>query len=118
MRAWKPAPVVQESLRRLPQEFISVSYSDPRPTISQVLSLAPLVGGLVDSFAPDAHFDVSALPPAQEVTRHLFPNVSVTTDDGHTLRMESRDSLAVPFDLAGIDTYLLFGVLSVARAAF
>jgi hypothetical protein len=120
MRAWKPTPAVQESLRLLPQEFISISYSDPRTTITQVLSLAPLVGGLVDSgvFGPEVHFDVGAMPNAQEVTRHLFPNVGVTTDDGHTLRMESRDSLALPFDVAGLDTYLLFGFLSVARAAF
>jgi hypothetical protein len=118
MRAWKPSPGVQESLRRLPQEFVSVSFSDPRPTINQLLSLAPLIGGLVDSFGPQVRFDVHALPNAQEVIRHLFPNVGVTTDDGHTLRMESRDSLALPFDLAGLDTYALFGILSVARVAF
>jgi hypothetical protein len=118
LRAWKPSPGVQESLRQLPQEFLSVSYSDPRPTINQILSLAPLIGGLVDSFGPEVHFDVHALPNAQEVTRHLFPNVSVTTDDGHTLRTESRDSLALHFELAGLDTYVLFGVLSFARVAF
>jgi len=38
---------------------------------------------------------------------HLFPNVSVTTDDGKVLRLDSRTSLQLPFDLAGIDTYSL-----------
>jgi hypothetical protein len=77
-----------------------------------LLSLAPLIGGSVASFAPQLDFDVSTLPNAQEATRHLFPNVSVTTDDGKTLRSETRGSLSLPFDLTGLDTYAIFGFLT------
>ncbi len=110
--AWKPSPDIEEALRQMPGEFISISWNDPRPSVTQLLSIAPLVGGAVASFAPQVDFDVSTVPNAQEVTRHLFPNVSVTTDDGKTLRSETRSSLSLPFDVAGLDTYAIFGLLS------
>jgi hypothetical protein len=110
--AWKPSPEVEEALRQMPQEFISISWSDPRPTVSMLFSIAPLIGGAVSSFAPQLNFDVSTLPNTQEVTRRLFPNVSITTDDGKTLRNESRGSLSLPFDVTGLDTYAIFGFLS------
>jgi hypothetical protein len=105
---WKPAPVVEESLRKLPSKFVGISYTDPRPTFQQLLSLAPLLGGITANLNPSLNFDVGSLPNGQEVTRHLFPNVSVTTDDGATLRHESRGSLSLPLDLGGLDTYGLF----------
>jgi hypothetical protein len=117
LAAWKPTPDVEESLRQMPQEFISISWSDPRPSIKQILAIAPLAGGSVASFAPEINFDVASLPNAQEATRHLFPNVSITTDDGKTLRNETRGSLSLPFDLTGLDTYAFFIALS-AFASF
>jgi hypothetical protein len=108
MGAWKPGPNVVKTFDALPQEYISVSYSDPRPSIKTLLSIAPIIGASVNSFAPDFTVDVGTLPNAQEANRHLFPNVSVTTDDGKVLRMETRASLALPFELTGIDTFVLF----------
>jgi hypothetical protein len=112
LSAWKPSPDIEEMLRQMPQEFIAVSWSDPRPSIKQLLAIAPLIGGSVASFVPDVNFDVGSLPNAQEATRHLFPNISVTTDDGKTLRNETRGSLSLPFDLTGLDTYAFFAALS------
>ena len=97
---------------QMPKEFLSISWSDPRPSIKQILSIAPLIGGSVASFLPDVNFDVASLPNTQEATRHLFPNVSITTDDGKTLRNETRGSLSLPIDLTGVDTYAIFGFLS------
>jgi hypothetical protein len=94
--AWKPSQKLMESLEKFPGEYVSVSVSDPRPTVRLLLSLAPMVASGVNSFTGGT-FEVSSLPNAHEVTRHLFPNVTITTDDGTTLRMESRASLALPF---------------------
>jgi hypothetical protein len=113
--AWKPDARLEEALAKMPKDFIAISWSDPVPSMKQLLSLGPLVGGLINSFAPDAKFDVSSLPNAHEATRHLFPNVSVITDDGKTLRQETRASLALPFDLTGLDTYAIFLALSFSR---
>jgi hypothetical protein len=81
--------------------------------MKQILSIAPLIAGTANSFAPDSKFEVGTLPNAQEATRHLFPNVSVTSDDGKTLRLETRASLQLPFDITGLDTYSIFIFLGV-----
>jgi hypothetical protein len=109
---WKAGPDIVPSLDRLPKEFAYVSVSDPRPTVKQVLSVAPFIGASIRSFSPESKFDVGALPHGEMATRHLFPNVSVGTDDGTTLRIQSRTSLQLPFDAVGIDSY--FGGLFLA----
>ncbi len=108
LTAWKPGQRVTKSLEELPKEFISISYSDPRPSVKEILSIAPLIAGTANSFAPDSKFEVGSLPNAQEATRHLFPNVSVTSDDGKTLRSGNAPSLQLPFDITGLDTYSVF----------
>jgi hypothetical protein len=95
--SWKPGPQAQMGFTKLPQEFVSVYYSDPRPTLDFLLSLAPLVGGVVESFLPDSRFDVGLIPNAHEVTRHLFPNITVGTVKGNVIRLDTRASLAMPF---------------------
>jgi hypothetical protein len=75
--------------------------------MKQLLSLAPLLAALGNSFLPEARIDVASLPNAHEATKHLFPNVSVVHDDGKTLRQETRASLALPFDAAGLDLYVI-----------
>ncbi len=94
--AWKPNQELMKSLQKFPGEYVSVSVSDPRPTVRLLLSLAPMVASTVNSFT-GSNLDVSSFPNAHEVTHYLFPNVTITTDDGTTLRMESRASLALPF---------------------
>jgi hypothetical protein len=42
-------------------------------------------------------FDLDLIPNAQEATRHLFPNVTIGTDDGKRLRSDTHASLALPF---------------------
>ena len=117
--AWKPSPLVKESLDKLPKEFISISYTDPRPSLKQLMSIAPLIAGSVSSFNPTLNFEVGSLPATQEVTKHLFPNISVTSDDGKTLRQHSLDSLSLPLDITGLDTYSLFILFGVfGRFAF
>src|SRR5205823_5358209 len=88
MASWKPSSRVQAAFDKLDKEFMSVSYSDPRPSLQTLWSVAPTIGGLVNSFSPELNFDVGSLPNAQEATRHLFPNVSVTTDDGKMIRTD------------------------------
>ena len=117
LTAWKASPRVQASFEKLPREFISVSYSDPRPSLRQVFSLAPLIAAAVESFNPDLGFDVGSLPNTQEALRHLFPNVSVTTDDGKAVRLQGRGSIILPVELTGIDTYTVIVLFSLARVA-
>jgi hypothetical protein len=110
--SWKPDEMTAATLAKLPKEFTSISVSDPRPLLKVLLSFAPVLAravqqGLQQSGFKDFPIDVGALPNAHEATRHLFPNVSVTTDDGKVLRQDSRSSLQLPIDLTGIDSYTL-----------
>jgi hypothetical protein len=104
---WKPDESVERSLNKLPKEFLSVSVSDPRPSVKQVLSLAPMIGSAVRGFFPETKFDPGLIPNGHEACKHLFPNVTVTSDDGKTTRIMTRASLALPFDVAGLDSYVL-----------
>jgi hypothetical protein len=105
--AWKADEAVERSLGKMPKEFTSISVSDPRPSVKQVFALAPLVGSAIRSFSPESKFDPSLIPNGHEACKHLFPNVSVTADDGKTTRIHTRASLSLPFDLAGLDAYIL-----------
>jgi hypothetical protein len=109
---WKPDAQTAATLAKLPKEYTSISVSDPRPGLRVLLSFAPPIArglqqALQQSGVKEFPLDIGSLPNAHEATRHLFPNVSVTTDDGKVLRLDSRTSLQLPFDLAGIDTYSL-----------
>ncbi len=111
---WKATdPAVKDALDKLPKEFLSVSVSDPRPGVKQLLSLAPLIGGAVNSFVPESKFDVGTIPNAYEATKHLFPNVSVTSMKGDTLRMESRSSLELPLEMGNTDSVVALQLLSL-----
>jgi hypothetical protein len=110
---WEPDAHVRAALDKLPAEFVSISVSDPRPVLRQLLSLAPIAGGAIKSFVPDSKFNVGSIPNAHEATRHLFPNLSVVSDDGTTLRSETRASLALPVEVGILDAYgiaALFGL--------
>jgi hypothetical protein len=108
--AWKASGELQKAMAAFPKdvstvEMSGISVSDPRPGLKFVLSLLPV--GLsalntVMEFAGlpgggGAGFDVGLVPNAYEATRHLFPNVTVTTVEGGKLRSTSRTSLAFPF---------------------
>src|SRR5262249_5067260 len=97
------------------KEFLSVSVSDPRPTVNQVLALAPMVAGLVNSLVPESKFEVGLLPNAHEVSRHLFPNVSVVSTRGDTRRLETRAGLAPPRGLGKADSLTARRLLAAFR---
>jgi len=90
-----------ETLQAFPKEFTSISVSDPRPTVKLVFSVLPPLLSLANGFSQFAPglrpFDVGLIPHAQAATGNLFPNITVTTDDGKKIRSETRASLALPF---------------------
>jgi hypothetical protein len=108
MPAWQPDDHVRSALTRLPRQFVGVSFSDPRSFYRQFAPLGPLFAAATSSFQKDSPFTPSAFPSVPEVNRHLFPNVSVLTDDGKTLRLETHASLAFPFDINGLTLFAFF----------
>src|SRR5262249_6558712 len=85
--SWKADGDVDKALAPFPKEFTSIDVSDPRPGVKLILSTAPALFTIGNAFIPKAipgmrPFDVTLVPHAQFAVRHLFPNVTVTTDDG------------------------------------
>src|SRR5262249_8811791 len=70
---WKPDAALQASLARLPKEFVFVSVTDPRPTVQQVLGVAPLIAEAINSFSSETYLDVGTLPNPHQAVQHLFP---------------------------------------------
>jgi hypothetical protein len=89
-------------LNAFPKEYTAISISDPRPTVQGLLSVAPAIMNLANTLLPNVlpgapMFDVGVIPHAQDAVRYLSPNITITTDDGKKIRMETRASLALPF---------------------
>jgi len=79
--------------------------SDPRPALKVVLAILPpaikysemFLHQLAPGVVPHKSFDLTLIPNAYEATKDLFPNVTITTDDGNRIRSETRSSLTFPF---------------------
>jgi hypothetical protein len=108
LERWQPTDAMRAVLDSLPKKAIRVSYSDPRPALRLILSFAPVIAGTIKSFSPEVTFEIDSIPNAQEVTRLLFPDVSVATDDGKVVRLESRSSLGLTLAGSGTETFGLF----------
>jgi hypothetical protein len=96
---WKPSDTLAKALADVKKtdgaKITSISETDPRPTVKFLLSIAPIGAGLANSFVPGG-FDVTMVPNAHSVCQPLFPNVSLTLDDGQAIRFESYASLSLP----------------------
>lgn len=89
---WKPTDQVAAALKELPQEFSSLTVSDPAPAYQQALQLAPMGMNLLEqNVLPtlaggtlQMPFGIEELPAAEMVTEPMFPNVTVgySTDNG------------------------------------
>ncbi len=111
--AWKPDPRTARALARIPADAGLMQVVDPRTTVNFFLSVAPLG---VNAFSRgvfrredgiERFIEAGDLPHAEAVTTHLFPNVSWTTFDGKTYRIESRESLWLPLQEVGIEMLVL-----------
>jgi prepilin-type processing-associated H-X9-DG protein len=100
---WKPSPADQAALDSVPKEFVALSLSDPRPLYTAIVTYLPMVGGFLNQAADGGGQGnskrssarmglLSDIPPAEVVTRPMFPNVAVVTVDGKGVRMQSRES--------------------------
>jgi hypothetical protein len=120
--AWTPDKDMQTRLNAFPKEFTGITISDPRPSVKFLLSVLPPIMDFTQMFLdqvapggpPGKKFDITLIPNAYEATKHLFPNITVTTTEGDLIRTESRASLMLPLDIGTGLTVLGGGFLVVA----
>jgi hypothetical protein len=118
--SWKPDAATAARLDKLAQGACGIQYCDPRSTAQNLCCIGPLFLNALDlrnQFRQtDADYnpiDVGLVPNAHELTKHLFPNLTVTKDDGKTIRIEVNESLSLPGEVVGLEPLALFGLLAL-----
>lgn len=132
---WRPTRSYVNSLEAMPEEFTSISASDPRKSVRFLMGLAPMIvpamqAGIKEAGIPGAEnikleFSVADLPPAELVAKPLFPNVSMCTADENGLKWTSRSSIpsipligsATGLATVGVAAALLLPAVQSARSA-
>ena len=115
--AWKPDADTLARLAKLPKGGCTLQYCDPASTVKNLCVLGPLffgtIGGLSDAFnGGDGNsdydpLDVGLVPNGHELSKHLFPNLTVIRDDGKTVRLEVNESLSVPLEIIGLEPLMV-----------
>jgi hypothetical protein len=119
LEKWKPDEATAKALAAIPKDAGLVQVADPRPIVKTWFAGAPIFMGIGFRFSrePFSFFQVGDLPHGGTVARHLYPNVSWTSFDGKTWRLESRGSVVLPMQGIGTEWAMLFGSIS-ARFLF
>ncbi len=101
---WDVATLPKEASAAIPESFTGLTIVDPRSTYRMIVGLAPIAAGVGQAAmtqqsmrfqqeGPPAPmiFQMSDLPPAELVTKWLYPNVaySVVDENGLTTRTNS-----------------------------
>jgi hypothetical protein len=122
---WAPSAEMKTILAEVPSSFTAITVSDPRDTYQMALGFAPFLMGAAQAgirqspaFPPDFRLPISTadIPPAELVTRPLFPNISVATTSPEGTIYTSRTSLpAAPFTGA-VDGGTAFSTTAIMTA--
>jgi hypothetical protein len=104
-RAWEPDDSVKTSFAALPKNAFGLAVADARPSVQQALTFAPIIIQAMQGFGGGT-FEIGTLPSASIVNQRLTPTVTAITDDGTTLRLDSRGALPLPGDFLGVDPVL------------
>jgi hypothetical protein len=104
LEQWKPSEAEQAALDSVPKEFVGLSLTDPRPLYTAVVSYLPMVAGFINNAAEQGSGKargqqsggrmalLADIPPAEVITRPMFPNVTAVTVDAKGVRLQSRES--------------------------
>jgi Protein of unknown function (DUF1559) len=130
---WKPSEADQIALNSVPKEFVGLTLTDPRPLFSTALTYLPVVAGFLNQAGgPQAGQGparraankrmalLADIPPAEVITRPLFPNVTAATVDARGIRMQSRESAGLATGgvaVAPVMVALLLPAVQAAREA-
>ena len=104
LESWDVATLPEETSAAIPESFTGLTIVDPTSTYRMIVGLAPIAAGMGQAAiaqsmrfpeggpaAPPVIFQMSDLPPAELVTKWLYPNVaySVVDENGLTTRTNS-----------------------------
>lgn len=104
---WQPDEQIQAALAGWPEEYLSLTVSDPRTFVTGVAQMTPfLMAGLQTArqqAGQNAPLPEADFPAAELIAQPLFPNVSVCTVEDGRIVWRSRSSVpGVPL-IGGMD---------------
>jgi hypothetical protein len=118
--SWKPDSATASRLAKLSTGACGIQYCDPKSTAQNLCCIGPLFLSTLDlrnrfretevDYNP---IDVGLVPNAHDISQHLFPNLTVTKDDGKTIRIEVNESLSFPLEVVGLEPLALLGVFAL-----
>ncbi len=123
LEKWKPDTDTAKRLAKMPQDGCGLQFCNPKSTASNLCCVGPLflgTFGLRNQFSenPETDFDpidVGLVPNAHELSRHLFPNLTITRDNGKTISIEVNESFSLPLEVIGLEPVVVFlGFLGLA----
>lgn len=118
LEKWKPDDATAKRLAKMEPGF-GLQYCHPKSTVGNLCTIGPLFLSLFSQrFAfrepSETDFDpldVGLIPNAHELSRHLFPNLTVTRDDGKTIRIEVNESFGLPGEFIGLEPFAFLATL-------
>jgi hypothetical protein len=111
LESWKPDPDTARRLAKMPADAVGIQYCRPASVVHNLCCIGPLIISAVSRFGPrgnDGDFeplDIGLIPNGHELGKHLFPNLTVTRDDGRTVRIDVNESFSLPLEFIGIEPF-------------
>jgi hypothetical protein len=117
--SWKPDAATAARLAKMPAGG-GLQYCDPRSTVQNLCCIGPLFLGtfaLRSRFNPsEADYDpidVGLIPNGHELSKHLFPNLTVTRDNGKTIRVDVNESFSMPLEVIGLEPFTFAAMIGL-----
>ena len=112
-RAAGKAPPWQsaERLAMLPRvkDCTSWAFNDPRSGAQQILTFGPIIIGAASLEGNgEPVLESGVIPSGSALMHRLTPNVTAMTDDGTTIRWDTRGGLLLLGDALGVEPVMLF----------
>ncbi len=121
LEKWAPDAETAKRLAKMPADGCGLQFCNPKSTAQNLCCVGPLfLGtlGLRNQFNENTDtdydpIDVGLVPNAHELSRHLFPNLTITRDDGKTIRVEVNESFSLPLEVIGLEPIVVFGAFGL-----
>lgn len=120
LEKWKPDAETAKRLAKMPADGCGLQYCSPKSTAGNLCCIGPLFlsvfglrGGFNETETDFDPIDVGLVPNAHEVGQHLFPNLTVTRDDGKTISIEVNESFSLPLEVVGVEPFAFAIILGL-----
>jgi len=118
LEKWKPDATTAARLAKMPADGCGLQFCRPDSTVQNLCCIGPLLIGQLSLFnrfnqseSDYDPIDVGLVPNGHELSRHLFPNLTVTRDDGKVVQVLVNESFSVPGEFIGLEPIVVLGTI-------